>query len=172
MEKYYWNALVAYFQKFKEVMPSVKFSLYEESKQLVIHEQKGKENKVVFQATSSGVLLFLNGKKIKLSFCFSAYRAFKYCVYNIWNKNEPSSPPKLKEHQISICHIETNTGIVLTLNNNRWCGWGEIFYICQNQKDAEEYIVARLQESNNVSFVLRDAEGNFIKEIAGWSGND
>ncbi|WP_372369322.1 hypothetical protein [Candidatus Uabimicrobium sp. HlEnr_7] len=169
MGKCYWNALLTYFQKFQEETPSVDFLWNKKNKQLVIQKQKGRENKVIFQATPKEIFVILKGDKTRFSSWFSAYkavnRAFDYCYYNVWSGGECLSPPKLGKYQISVCHIETNTGTVLTLCNDYHLGWGEVFYICENQKQAEEYAALRLQQSDHISFVLHDAGGNAIKEV-------
>ena len=65
---------------------------------------------------------------------------FVYWIRHSFSENDLKiRKPLLKKYQFAVCRGESQTGIVLTINNNRYTGWGEVYLVFDNLEMAKSY---------------------------------
>lgn len=70
--------------------------------------------------------------------------------------------PRLDKGKYSVLSAELNTGIVLTTDNARFLGKGEVYWEFESLESAERFISESLISNPEIEYLLFDYEGKFV----------
>lgn len=90
------------------------------------------------------------------------FRIRGYWISNFFTENDLKIRKSLlKEHEFAVMKVESQTDIVLTINNNRHIGWGEVYLVFDNLLLAKKY--CKEAKMPGIELSISDCNYTFIE---------
>jgi hypothetical protein len=83
----------------------------------------------------------------------------------IMDKQPSSLRPLIKDFQYTLIHAERSTGILLTLDGERFTGIGELYKVFDSIEEAEIYAINKVDTEPTIECAIYDSQGKPAKII-------